>query len=46
MERQKTEIFSRVCGYMRPIHSWNDGKLAEFKDRVTFKKPKGGWENC
>lgn len=36
-KRQKTEIFSRVCGYMRPVKSWNDGKQAEFEDRLAFK---------
>ena len=28
----KTEVFSRVCGYFRPIANWNRGKRAEFKD--------------
>jgi len=32
-----TEIYSRVVGYLRPINQWNDGKLAEFKMRKTFK---------
>lgn len=30
------EIFSRVVGYMRPVHQWNKGKKEEFKDRVEF----------
>ena len=32
----KTEIFSRVCGYHRPIKNWNKGKQEEFKDRKVF----------
>ena len=33
----KCEVYSRVCGYMRPVSSWNDAKQAEFNDRKTFK---------
>ena len=32
----KTEIFSRVCGYHRPVRNWNKGKRAEFAERQTF----------
>jgi len=32
----KTEIYSRVVGYLRPIEQWNDGKRAEFADRKTY----------
>ena len=32
----KTEVFSRCCGYYRPIKSWNRGKREEFIDRKTF----------
>jgi len=35
-ERQRTEVYSRVVGYLRPIEQWNNGKQAEFKDRKTF----------
>lgn len=31
-----TEIYSRIVGYYRPISQWNDGKKAEYRDRVTF----------
>lgn len=34
---QKTEVYSRVVGYFRPVQQWNKGKQEEFKDRVTFK---------
>ena len=35
----KTEIFSRVCGYHRPIKNWNKGKQEEFKERIPYKVP-------
>ena len=37
MKRTECEVYSRVCGYLRPVSQWNDGKQAEFDDRVTFK---------
>lgn len=36
-KRTQCEIYSRVCGYLRPTVQWNEGKQAEFNDRVTFK---------
>lgn len=33
----KTEVYSRVCGYFRPISNWNKGKREEFHDRKEFK---------
>lgn len=33
------EVYSRVCGYFRPVSGWNAGKLAEFMDRVDTKIP-------
>ena len=35
---EKTEVYSRVCGYFRPVANWNHGKREEFKDRKTYKK--------
>lgn len=32
----ETEVFSRVCGYFRPVKNWNKGKREEFKDRKMF----------
>ncbi len=32
----KTEVYSRIVGYLRPIEQWNDGKQTEFADRHTF----------
>lgn len=37
LKRQKCEVYSRVCGYMRPVNNWNDAKQAEWTDRKTFK---------
>lgn len=35
--RQRTEVYSRVVGYLRQVDSWNNGKKQEFKKRKTFK---------
>jgi hypothetical protein len=35
----KTEVYSRVCGYFRPVSNWNRGKKEEFKDRKVFEVP-------
>lgn len=32
----KCEVYSRVCGYFRPVSNWNKGKREEFKDRKTY----------
>jgi len=37
VKRQRTEIYSRVVGYIRPITQWNPGKRAEYADRKVFK---------
>jgi hypothetical protein len=29
----KTEVYSRVCGFFRPVQQWNKGKKEEFKER-------------
>lgn len=34
--RQKTEVFSRSMGYIRPVDNFNIGKRAEFEERKTF----------
>ena len=37
---EECEIWSRVCGYYRPVKkNWNPGKKEEFKDRLTYKVP-------
>ncbi len=32
----KTEVYSRITGYYRPIQNWNDGKSQEYKDRKVY----------
>lgn len=34
---EKNEIYSRVCGYFRPVACWNKGKKEEFKERKTYQ---------
>mgnify|MGYP000876513351 FL=1 len=33
---KKTETYSRITGYYRPVQNWNDGKTQEFKDRNLY----------
>ena len=40
-QRTRCEVWSRVMGYHRPIASWNEGKQAEFRERVCFSEPAG-----
>ncbi len=37
----KTEVYSRVVGYLRPVSQWNKGKSEEFKLRRTFEIKEG-----
>ncbi len=37
----KTEVYSRVVGYLRPVSQWNKGKAEEFKLRKTFEIKEG-----
>lgn len=34
----KSEVYSRIVGYMRPVSQWNDGKREEFHDRKLFDR--------
>ena len=34
---RKTEVYSRCCGYLRPVDGWNLGKRQEFSERKTYK---------
>ncbi len=36
----KTEVYSRITGYYRPVQNWNDGKAAEFKARKVYAQSK------
>ncbi len=33
---KKTEVYSRITGYYRPVQNWNAGKSAEFKERKEY----------
>lgn len=33
---EKTEVYSRITGYYRPVQNWNDGKAREFLDRKEY----------
>ena len=33
---KKTEVYSRITGYYRPVQNWNDGKTEEFKNRRVY----------
>ena len=33
---KKTEVYSRITGYYRPVQNWNDGKAQEYKDRKVY----------
>ena len=33
---KKTEVWSRITGYYRPVQNWNDGKAQEFQDRQEY----------
>ena len=32
----KTEVYSRITGYYRPLQNWNEGKMQEFDDRKEY----------
>ncbi len=34
--KQKTEVYSRVCGFFRPVQQWNKGKQEEFSQRREY----------
>ncbi len=45
---ERTEVYSRITGYYRPVQNWNDGKTQEFANRKLYDiansrlKRKGG----
>lgn len=32
----KTEVWSRITGYYRPVQNWNEGKSQEYKERKVY----------
>jgi len=48
---RKTEVYSRITGYYRPVQNWNDGKREEFANRKVYNidrsvLKKQGEEKC
>ena len=35
--QRKTEVYSRITGYYRPVQAWNSGKTEEYKERKIYK---------
>ena len=33
---EKSEVYSRITGYYRPVQNWNAGKTQEYKERVEY----------
>ena len=33
---RKTEVYSRITGYYRPVQNWNAGKTQEYKERKVY----------
>ncbi|MBE6545983.1 MAG: ribonucleoside triphosphate reductase [Ruminococcaceae bacterium] len=36
---EKTEVYSRITGYYRPVQNWNDGKAEEYRNRKLYDIP-------
>jgi len=34
--KARTEVYSRVVGYYRPVQQWNRGKQEEYFDRKNY----------
>ena len=32
----ETEVYTRICGYFRPLKNWNQGKRAEYAERKSY----------
>ena len=39
MKKIKTEIYSRISGYYRPVSQYNKGKQSEYSERRKIKVP-------
>ena len=37
---EKTEVYSRITGYYRPVQNWNDGKSQEYAHRLEYTPDK------
>ncbi len=43
---QKTEVYSRITGYYRPVQNWNDGKMQEWNERKEYKPSSSVLKKC
>ena len=43
---EKTEVYSRITGYYRPVQNWNDGKTQEWHDRKTYQPDNSTLKKC
>ena len=34
--KEKTEVYTRVVGFMRPVQTFNKGKQEEYRERKTY----------
>lgn len=34
---ESTDVYSRIAGYYRPVHDWNEGKAQEFKNKRMLR---------
>ena len=41
-KRTRCIVYTRVMGYLRPVESFNIGKVGEHKERVLFKEKRDG----
>ena len=39
-KRTRCIVYTRVMGYLRPVESFNIGKVGEHKERVLFEEKK------
>lgn len=35
--KAKTEVWSRICGFFRPVAQWNPGKREEYRERTPYR---------
>ena len=43
---KKTEVYSRITGYYRPVQNWNDGKAQEWKERKEYTPASSVLKKC
>lgn len=43
---KKTEVYSRITGYYRPVQNWNDGKAQEWKERKEYTPATSVLKKC